>query len=148
MSDLWKIERKDLVRRLGKWGNGLYEKARGVGEEVLSGPEEAKSIGAQETFDKDISSMRTIFAETKRIAKDVFDRFQKEGFASFRTVVLTIRFADFETKTRSQTSRVALQTHRDLETAVLHLLMAFLDSRENPYKKAVRLIGVRVEKFI
>lgn len=83
MSDLWKIERKDLVRRLGKWGNGLYEKARGVGEEVLSGPEEAKSIGAQETFDKDISSMRTIFAETKRIAKDVFDRFQKKDSPVF-----------------------------------------------------------------
>jgi len=147
VSDLRRLSREQLVADFGKWGVGLYEKARGIGDESLSEPEEAKSIGAQETFDEDISNMRIILAETKRIAKDVFERMQKDGFRGFRTAVLTIRFADFETKTRSQTSGVTLRTHRDLEITILHLLMPFLDSRENKYKKRIRLIGVRVEKL-
>jgi len=147
IADLRKISKDRLISYLGAWGAALYEKARGVGDEELSEPEEQKSIGAQETFREDTGSMKVILSETKRIARDVYERFVKEGFFGFRTVVLMIRFADFETKTRSQTSHVSLASYRDLEVSVLHLLMPFFDARENPKHKKVRLIGVRVEKL-
>jgi nucleotidyltransferase/DNA polymerase involved in DNA repair len=78
----------------------------------------------------------------------VFDRFQESGFSGFRTVIITVRFADFETKTRSHTLREAVAAKEVLETEAYQLLQPFLDARENPKKKKFRLVGVRLEKLI
>lgn len=65
----------------------------------------------------------------------------------FRTVVITIRFSDFETKTRSHTLHNPANDLKTLEFEVMKLILPFLDKRLNPRKKLIRLIGVRVEKL-
>jgi nucleotidyltransferase/DNA polymerase involved in DNA repair len=58
-----------------------------------------------------------------------------------------VRFADFETFTRSHTRPEPATSLRTLIFAAMQLLMPFLDRRGNPRRKLIRLIGVRVEKL-
>jgi len=60
---------------------------------------------------------------------------------------VTVRFADFVTTSRSRTSGVPRATREALVADALRLLLPFLDARENPKGKRIRLIGVRVEKL-
>ena len=72
-------------------------------------------------------------------------------FKGFRTVTLTVRFGDFQTSNRSRTlkDQIALSANASerLKETALALLMPFFDARENPRAKAIRLVGLRVEKL-
>jgi nucleotidyltransferase/DNA polymerase involved in DNA repair len=61
--------------------------------------------------------------------------------------VLTVRFADFETHTRSHTLAGPVSSRRVLRFVAMRLFMPFLDRRENPRRKLIRLLGVRLEKL-
>lgn len=147
VGDLRKRTREELQAMLGNWGLDLYEKARGREESPVVEQYEAKSIGEQETFLEDTADAAFVAERLRVLCENVFDRFQESGFCGFRTVVITVRFADFETKTRSHTLRNAVAAKGVLETQALHLLQPFLDARENPRHKKFRLVGVRVEKL-
>ncbi len=137
---------KDL---LGKWGLDLYEKARGRGSSEIVEYREAKSIGEQNTFGQDTSDMLFIGEEFAKYCASVFDQFSRAGFASFKTIAITVRFSDFQTFTSSKSFEKPL-TEKDFKkfhTEALKLLLPYLDRRKNPNKKLIRLVGVRVENF-
>jgi len=58
-----------------------------------------------------------------------------------------VRFADFETKTKSHTLKEKTNNQKILKFETMRLITPFLDKRENPKNKLVRLIGVRIEKL-
>ena len=103
-------------------------------------------MGEQETFGTDTLELNFIFTRLWVMCHEVWQRVQKEGFHTFRTLVVTVRFADFDTKSRSHT---LLEPNRSPAASfeAMKLLMPFLDQRENPRRKLIRLIGVRVEKL-
>lgn len=148
IGELCEMPRGELTRTFGSWGDDLYDKARGVNDSPVSNDWEAKSIGEQETFEEDTREAAFILDRAHALAHTVFCRFHQDGFRSFRTVVLTVRFADFSTTTRSRTHPTPLTTEAALDGATLRLLLPFLDTRENPMKKKIRLIGIRAEKIL
>ena len=79
---------------------------------------------------------------------EVHRRVIAERFRAFRTVTVTVRFADFVTTSRSHTSKVAFVTEEELQNEGRQLLLPFFDARQNPRRKKIRLIGVRVEKLL
>jgi DNA polymerase IV (DinB-like DNA polymerase) len=81
------------------------------------------------------------------MCRAILTSLRDEGFQSFRTVVVTVRFADFETHTRSHTLPEPAGSRRVLQFEAMKLLMPFLDRRENPQRKLIRLLGVRLEKL-
>ena len=60
---------------------------------------------------------------------------------------MTIRFSDFKTTTRSLTLRSATDSLKTLKFEAMKLISPFLDVRENPERKPVRLVGGRIEKL-
>jgi DNA polymerase IV (DinB-like DNA polymerase) len=74
-------------------------------------------------------------------------RLHHEGFHSFRTVVLTVRFADFATKSRAHTLAMATNEPAILRREAVKMMLPFLDRRENPHRQRIRLLGLRVEKL-
>ncbi|MBI3588845.1 MAG: DNA polymerase IV [Candidatus Liptonbacteria bacterium] len=135
-------------RKASGWGIALYKKAQGLDDSPISGQEEgAKSIGEQETFAKDTLDPNFITDRLKLLTASVMRSFQKSGFESFRAVVVTVRFSGFETKNRSYTLKEPVSELKTLEFEALKLLYPFFDKRENPTKKKIRLIGVRIEKI-
>ncbi|HMS82143.1 MAG TPA: DNA polymerase IV [Nitrospira sp.] len=132
---------------LGKRGVDLYEKIRGRDLAPLEEDAEIKSISEQHTFEVDTLDSQQLLSQLNLLGQGVMDRLQQEGFQSFRTVVLTVRFADFKTTSRAHTMAEPVGDMATLRREGLKLLMPFLDRRENPHRKLIRLLGVRVEKL-
>jgi DNA polymerase IV (DinB-like DNA polymerase) len=145
--DLKKFAAEELRLRFGKWGPELYGRLRGRHEAPLQEEYEPKSVGEQETFREDTGNLHLIFDHLLGMCGGVWKRMRSEGFRTFRTVVVTVRFADFDTHSRSHTLAAATGSLDRLRFTAMKLLMPFLDRRENPRRKLLRLIGVRLEKL-
>ena len=145
--DLKRFSQLDLQEMFGKRGLDFYDEVRGLDKSPLQEHYEPKSIGEEETFEQDTRDAMLLGKCLKTLCQEVMQRFAHEGFETFRTVVVKVRFADFETHTRAHTLRNAANSAAALEREALKLLLPFLDRRENPHRKAIRLVGVRVEKL-
>ncbi len=145
--DLKRFSRDELQDRFGKRGLDFYEEVRGLNESPIEEHYEPKSIGEEETFDQDTRDATFIGERLKDLCQEVMRRLSAEGFRQFRTVVVKVRFADFETKTRAHTLAAHANSLATLEFEAWKLLLPFLDHRENPRRKRLRLIGVRIEKL-
>ena len=141
------IEAAQLVEWLGKWGQDLHERARGVSESPVSNEWERKSVGEQETFERDTLDQPFVLERARLLAGGVFERMQADGFRGFRTVTITVRFENFVTLNRSLTAGAVVRTREALEETAQRLFAPFFDERENPRRRRIRLIGVRVEKL-
>lgn len=145
--DLKRFPRDELQARFGKRGLELYDKIRGRDESPIEEAYEAKSIGGQETFDQDTRDPAFLTQRLRVLCEEVMRRLSREGFTQFRTIVVTVRFADFETKSRARTLPSPVQDVSALQSEAITLLTPFVDGRDNPHRKLIRLLGVRVEKL-
>lgn len=147
IQDLQKMSRERLVELLGKWGADLYLKARGINDSEVMENHEIKSIGEQETFEKDTINPGYINERLSKMASRIIRKMESGSFQSYRTITLTVRFFDFITKNRSHTLENPAGGLVVLKREALKLLLPFFDSRENPNRKLIRLIGLRIEKL-
>jgi DNA polymerase IV (archaeal DinB-like DNA polymerase) len=137
-----------LAEWFGRWGEDLHAKAHGLSDSPVSNEWEPKSVGEQETFEVDTLEAAFILERVRALAGEVFARLGHQGFRGFRTVTITVRFSNFRTLTRSHTPREALTSEDALHAGAVRLLLPFLDQRENPRLRRLRLIGVRAEKLL
>ena len=144
IQELTTLSEEELAERFGKWGASLYRKARGISESPVVEDYEAKSVGEQETFEKDSLDPTFLVEKLTALGREVASRLTREGFKG-KTISLTVRFNDFETLSRARTLSKSTNDPRIIVGEVLSLFMPFLDRRENRYKKLIRLLGVRVE---
>ena len=148
IQELRGIELPVLVEWFGRWGEGLYAKSRGISESQVSNEWEPKSVGEQETFEVDTLDADFILERARELVRSVFARVDHHGYRAFRTVTVTVRFENFLTFNRSHTPREHLASEDALYAGALRLLQPFLDERENPRQRKVRLIGIRAEKLL
>lgn len=132
---------------LGKWGREIFMKIRGIDDSPLIQGHEVKSIGEQETFAQDTKNLSFILGCLEKLCRSIHARIIKGGFSGFRTVVVTVRFSDFETVSRAHTLGAQNSTFERFYFEAVKLLSPFLNSKENPKSKQIRLIGVRAEKL-
>lgn len=147
IKDLKKFKKEELHELLGKWGEDIYFKARGIDDSLLVENREAKSIGEQATFERDTLNFIYIGEVFENLCKSVFKKFLKSGFKAFKTLGVTVRFSDFETKTSAKTLKNPISSEQDFKIEAMKLLLLYFDRRKNPYKKLIRLIGVKVGKL-
>lgn len=139
---------EELTKLFGKSGFSLWERIRGIDERPVE-PEKpkSKSIGKNHTFDNDTHDRKDVVAVVNQQVKGIIADMQQQGFTQFRTVVLTVRFSNFTTHTRSITYDDPLHTVTQFELKALKLLLPFFEKKENPNNLAIRLVGVRIEKL-
>jgi len=161
VADARGLTKEILQKMFGKWGTELYEKLRGRNEApIVTIAPPAKSIGDHETLPEDSLDMNVLLPYLEHAVETVARRVSEDGFSGFRTIVLTVRFSDFETLSRSRTLPLPVQVSSKesrsgepisgaklLLRHATQLFLPFLDRRENPRQKKIRLIGVRVEKL-
>ncbi len=148
IAELRAVDPAHLKAWFGKWGDDLHERACGISDSPVSDEWEPKSVGEQETFEHDTLESAFILERARGLADAVFRRFLAEGVRAFRTVTVTVRFADFVTTSRSHTRKAPLASLEALQDEVERALRPFLDGAENPRRKQIRLIGVRVERLV
>ncbi|MHB8511197.1 MAG: DNA polymerase IV [Actinomycetota bacterium] len=116
----------------------LRNLARGIDDREVIVHEPAKSVSAEQTYDRDLDNDDDIHVELLRLSERVASRMRAER-VSGRTITVKIRFATFKTITRARTideptnvAEVLYQTSRELYDA------------QHIDKPRIRLLGVGV----
>jgi len=125
-----------LERIFGQWGTALYRKARGGDSYEFVLDAEPKSISHNHTFGEDTDDTAVLESMLSHLSQKACKRLREAGLSA-RTLTLTIRYAGFDTYTRSKTPPDPVQFDAD---AFAHFLALFREHR-NPGRK-VRLLGV------
>jgi nucleotidyltransferase/DNA polymerase involved in DNA repair len=147
IKDLSKLSKSELKNLLGKAGIKIYYSARGINNDPIVEYREAKSIGRQSTFEENTTDILIIFDRIEELSESVFQTFKESNFSKFKTITITIRFSNFQTKTSSKSFKKGIDNKKEFNINVIKLLLPFLDKRKNPRKKPIRLIGVRIENL-
>lgn len=147
VSDARKLTKAELIKMLGKWGTEFYGKLRGEDDSPLAKPELPKSIGEQETFPVDTRDPNVILPCVERMTQRIWSSILTSRFSGFKTLVIIVRFEDFKTISHAHTFKTHILSVKIFEREVLQRIIPFLDRRDNPNNKRIRLMGIRVEKL-
>ncbi len=131
-----------LERLAGSYGPRLKQLARGLDDRDVVPDADAKSIGAENTFARDIADAAALRAELDQLSERVARRARADGVVGF-TVNLKARYADFTTVTRAKTLASATADSVAIRDAARELLEKRLD-RDG---RALRLLGVSLSNL-
>src|SRR2546425_12061371 len=95
------VAQEKLEKIFGQWGTALYRKARGGDSYEFVIDAEPKSISHNHTFGEDTSDSNVMASLLSHLSQKACKRLREAGLAA-RTLTLTIRYAGFETHTRSK----------------------------------------------
>ena len=136
----------DIALRTPEWlekrvsgGRHLWELSQGIDPRAVVPDQEAKSIGAEETFDEDLDRHALpphVHAQALRVAR----RLRRAGVKG-RVVQLKVKLADFTLITR----RTTLATPTDDGQVLYRTATELLDRLELP--RRVRLTGVAAQEL-
>jgi DNA polymerase IV len=152
VGDLAHVPLRTLQRAVGvSLGAHLHELAWGTDRRSVTpgrvsvfghGGDPDHSMGAQETFGRDVDDREVVLRELLTLTAGVTHRMRVAGVAG-RTVGITVRFADFTTITRSRTLAEATDVTQEVYAAAVRLYDALGLQRAR-----LRLVGVRVEGLV
>jgi DNA polymerase IV (DinB-like DNA polymerase) len=140
IGDLQKLQGKELVKHFGKTGVWLWGVANGL-EQIEVREKPMRSLGAEHTFEKDISDKAELFSKLE----DLVDRLHRRVVSAsvkFRVVGIRIRFTHFQTFSRENTIPTFTSEKEVILTESKNLLKEF-EKRQDK----IRLIGVYVSDF-
>lgn len=121
-------------------GQRMQELARGLDPRSVQTERVEKSIGHEETFDRDIADLDLLRSELLRLADRVGARLRSAGWHA-GAVSIKIRFADFSTISRT----VSLPEPTDVGQRIGETAIGLFGQIER--RDPVRLVGVRAEKL-
>jgi DNA polymerase-4 len=128
------LERLEQI--FGQWGTALYRKARGGDSYEFIIDAEPKSISHNHTFGEDTEDDGVLATMLSHLSQKACKRLREAGLAT-RTLTLTIRYAGFDTYTRSKT----LSEPTRLDAVIFsHFQKLFQEHRNR--KRKIRLLGV------
>jgi len=132
---------QELQSIFGRYGQRLFELARGIDENPVVPNRPTKSISAEDTFEQDV-----LLAETepmiRRLAEKAWVASRTESRIA-RTVVLKLKTAEFRVLTRSQTPPSPPTSPEELTRIALSLL----DRVGADPRQKFRLVGVGLGNF-
>jgi DNA polymerase IV len=143
VADLRTIAEPTLARILGPAAAAqIRNLAVGADDRPVVPYEPAKGMSAEETFDADVDDPAVLRTELLRLAEKVAARL-RAGDVAARTVTLKLRYASFETISRSRTLRAPTDEATALHREVCMLLDALRLERVR-----VRLIGLGTSNLV
>src|SRR3954453_20613218 len=140
IGDIANTPARTLQRALGQAaGAQLSALAWGRDERSVVAHEPDKSIGAEETFARDVDDPKVVLRELLRLSERTAARLRATGHVG-RTISLKVRFADFTTISRAKT----LREPTDVARVVYDTARGLYDAL-GLQRARIRLVGVRVE---
>jgi DNA polymerase-4 len=135
IGDLAALPADLLVRRFGKHGASLGDRARGLDADPVGGRDPAKSIGHEHTFDVNTSDREVIERTILGMAEGVAGRL-RDSKVKASTVTVKIRDSSFRTITRQRT----LPEPTDLTDPIFRTALEL--ARPEVRGLRIRLLGV------
>jgi len=130
-----------LEKVFGQWGTALYRKARGGDSYEFVIDAEPKSISHNHTFGEDTNDTEVLVSMLSHLSQKACKRLRESGLAT-RTLTLTIRYAGFDTYTRSKT----LPEPTLLDSDIFAVFQSLFREHRN-MKRKIRLLGVALSGF-
>ena len=118
----------------------LHQLANGIDDREVEPNSDSKSIGHEETFSNDIFEIETVRGHLVRLSDLVARRCRDEGLAP-RTCTVKIKYSDFVSITRSNTSATPITSAQAMMQMIEGLLVDIEMSR------GVRLVGISTRNF-
>jgi len=130
-----------LLKHFGKAGTHFYCICRGIDHRPVVPNRNRKSVGAENTFARDLTSLDDMRAELGPLVEKVWHYCESTGVRG-RTVTLKVKFSDFQIITRSRSRPEPISDRWMLASISAELLAA-----QFPMRKGVRLIGVSLSSL-
>lgn len=140
-ADLKKLSEDELVKHFGKSGYFYYKIVRGIDEREVQSHRETKSLGAEDTFIKDLSTLDEMYEELEIIAETVFNRLLKKQLKG-RTITLKIKYGNFTQITRNYSYANPVGDFETIFNTAKQLL-----EKAGIEEKTVRLLGISLSNF-
>lgn len=118
----------------------FYNLARGIHNSPVVCNHISKSVGVENTFDKDIPSEVFMLKELEKITQELEIRLKNKNFKA-KTFTLKLKYNDFSSQTRSKT----ISNYINDQKTIFNLVEALLFQQK--IKKSVRLLGVSASNF-
>ena len=138
--DLKEKTKKYLEQHFGKSGKFYYQVVRGEHFSEVKPSRTRKSLAAERTFSKNISSEIFMITKLEIIAKEVEKRLKKSKVAG-KTITLKIKYSDFTLQTRSKTLPYYISDKNVIVETVKELLY------QETMKNSVRLLGISLSNL-
>lgn len=129
-----------LTRHFGKSGQNFYNIIRGIQNSEVQPDRIRKSIAAERTFLKDLSTEDFMLEQLDKIG-DVLEERLVKGNVKGKTITVKLKYSDFTTQTRSKTVSEFIHLKSDFFPIVRDLIY-----QEKP-KQRVRLLGITLTKL-
>ncbi|HET7570710.1 MAG TPA: DNA polymerase IV [Gammaproteobacteria bacterium] len=143
IGDLRAVPAATLEQRFGRWGQRLYELARGIDDRAVEPDRPTLQVSAEDTFEHDLT-LDQIERHIRRLAEKTWAAASREEDRIARTVVLKLKTADFRILTRSFTPPAYPASAED----VADLACALRARVERPADDLYRLVGVGLSGFV
>ena len=134
-NDLKQKPLEELTKLFGKSGTFYYNIVRGIHNSAVKPNRVRKSIAAERTFFKNISSEIFMLEKLDKIADELEKRMIKSDTKG-KTITLKIKYSDFTQQTRSKTGVSFMQNKSEFMPVVKELLY------QNKLENSVRLLGI------
>lgn len=140
-ADLKKLSEKELNLKFGKAGSFYYHIVRGIDERSVKPNRDSKSLGAEDTFPKDLEDTESMLVEIGFLAQKVAERLKNKQLQG-KTLTLKVKYADFTQITRSESFSKPITGYQQIMDAARKLLNSIATANMK-----VRLLGLSVSRF-
>jgi DNA polymerase-4 len=130
-----------LREAVGSWSDWLRQLANGVDDREVEPHYEPKSSGSENTYSQDLTDILEIRQEIDEMARDAASWLERKQLLC-RTVTIKVRYSDFTTITRSNSTSPATRDAEDIAQRAVKLL-----DRTDAAARPVRLLGVSVHNL-
>jgi len=137
IADLQDADERELARRYGEEGLRLARLSRGIDTRAVNPERNRKSVSAETTFERDLSSFRQLERQLWSLTEEVSDRLKHDGLSG-ATVTLKLKTADFRILTRARSLEDPTQLAGKIFAAGRDLLAREINGTH------YRLIGIGV----
>ncbi len=140
--DLKNKSLRSLQKSFGNSAEYYYEIARGIDERPVSNVRVRKSLGAETTFQQDLSDINEMNVQLLLLLDEVLSSLENRNFHA-HTITIKVKYADFKQVTRRYTSDSVLTEHN-----VAKELISVLLEKTEAKNKRVRLLGVSFSNLV
>jgi len=132
---------EELTEIVGMHAQWLIDLAHGRDDRAVEPNRPSKSAGSEETYATDIESLEEVKREIDQLARGVAEWLVKNSIKA-RTVTIKVRYSDFTTITRSQSSAEYSNDADNIAMRAVKLL-----EKTEAGHRPIRLLGVSAHNF-
>lgn len=138
--DLKQWSELDLVSRFGKSGRYYYRISRAEDDRPVNPDRIRKSLGAENTFSSNITSLKEVLAKLDAIRTTLVKRMLASSTKG-KTFTIKAKYEDFQIITRSKTVEYWIENDEQVTPLITEVV------KQVPLTKGIRLLGLSISNL-